>query len=202
MRYQLPPDFECKHCVVQWYWATANSCAPRGFKEYIENYNFPFGTTCDSDGGGRGTYRADMSVCGGSSLPEEFWSCADVQITPDGTSAGAVQALANPVPDPAVVADDETEVKENPQEVLEMASQGLENDITMTANEDSGKRKQEEMMAASGDCILEDQPCDGGTECCDMQQFCVKTDRAGGFTCRFWWSLWEDSEARSNAAEQ
>ncbi|CAN8062295.1 unnamed protein product [Agarophyton chilense] len=80
MRYQLPLDLECNHCVVQWYWATANSCAPRGFKEYIVNYGFPFGTTCESDGGGRGTYRADMAECGAGMVPEEFWTCADVQI--------------------------------------------------------------------------------------------------------------------------
>ncbi|CAN8073403.1 unnamed protein product [Agarophyton chilense] len=199
MRYQLPADLECKHCVVQWYWATANSCAPRGFKEYIVNYEFPFGTTCESDGGGRGTYRADMSECGGSSLPEEFWSCADVQITADGASAGAVQALANPVPDPSAIADHENKVRENPNEVLMMATQGLEKDITMAANEDSGKRKHEELLAATGDCVAEDEPCDGGKDCCDLQQFCVKTNKASGFTCRFWWSLWEDSEARASA---
>ncbi|PXF43961.1 hypothetical protein BWQ96_06271 [Gracilariopsis chorda] len=196
MRYQLPDGFSCKHCVIQWYWATANSCAPRGFKDYFVNYNFPFGTTCDSDGGGRGTYRADMSECGGDSLPEEFWSCADVQITPDGASAGAVQALANPQPDPAVMSNDEDAVKQDPQGMLNKASEGLETDMTMAAHEDSGKRKAEELGAAQGNCIAEDNPCTGEKDCCDIQQFCVRTDKAGGFTCRFWWSLWEDSERR------
>lgn len=91
MRYQLPSGVECKHCIIQWYWATANSCAPRGFLEYMEAMKNPFGTTCPSDGGGRGAYRENMQKChDGGRTPEEFWSCADVQVTGDRQSAGPV----------------------------------------------------------------------------------------------------------------
>lgn len=96
MRYKLPEGVECKHCVIQWYWATANSCAPRGFLDYFEAFNGPFGNTCESDGGGRGAYRQGMAECGGELAPEEFWSCADVQITKDGKAAGAVESVGKP----------------------------------------------------------------------------------------------------------
>lgn len=88
MRYKLPDGVSCEHCVVQWYWATANSCAPRGFTDYMTRNGSPFGTTCPSDGGGLGAYNAMMVDCGGSTLPEEFWSCADVKISSTGGSAG------------------------------------------------------------------------------------------------------------------
>ena len=89
MRYQLPRGLKCDHCVVQWYWASANSCAPRGFLEYFKNYKDPFGETCPSDGGALGARNPTMSECGGDRVPEEFWSCSDVQITSDGSSSGS-----------------------------------------------------------------------------------------------------------------
>lgn len=199
MRYKLPEGVECNHCVIEWYWATANSCAPRGFKEYIKGFNFPFGKTCDSDGGGRGTYRDNMSKCGGKTVPEEFWSCADVQITKNGKSAGPVVAVSEAREDPDVRANDDEEVRNDPDGVGKKAAEELKEDIEMAANESSGERKREEVRAANGECVLEDEPCDGNIDCCDTQQVCVYTARAGGFSCRFWWSLWKDVEDREKA---
>ena len=138
-----------------------------------------------------------MGECGGQTAPEEFWSCADVSITRDGDSPGPVKAVGQPVPEPGSKSNDEEEVKENPEVVMEKAAEGLEEDIEMAANEQSGDRKSEEQAAADGSCLLEDAPCDASVPCCDKQQFCVYTEAAGGFTCRFWWSLWRDVEARS-----
>lgn len=196
MRYKLPDNFECQHCVVQWYWATANSCAPRGFLEYFKKYNNPFGTTCESDGGGRGAHRPGMAQCGGQVIPEEFWSCADVQITKTGKSAGQVKAVGKPKDDIKFRSNDQEAAKEDPELVIEKAAESLEEDVTMTANESSGERKRQEVAAASGDCILEDSPCNAAVHCCNVQQVCVYTVASGGFTCRFWWSLWQDVEAR------
>lgn len=197
MRYQLPKGVTCNHCVVQWYWATANSCAPRGFLDFFEAFNEPFGNTCESDGGGRGAYRPGMSECGGDSAPEEFWSCADVQITPNGSAAGPVEAVGVPDVDPESKSNDEEAVKENPEAVMEKASEELEKDINMAANEETGEKKKEEMASANGDCLLEDEPCDAAVPCCNMQQVCVYTESASGFTCRFWWSLHKDVEERA-----
>ncbi|CAN8069375.1 unnamed protein product [Agarophyton chilense] len=189
MRYQLPAELECKHCVVQWYWATANSCAPRGFKDYFVNYNFPFGTTCDSDGGARGTYSETMQECGGSAVPEEFWSCADVQVTADGSDAGAVPAPT--APQPVSVPEEEKEtaevatVQEAPIEEEESAGQNS----STPSNEDSGERKKVEMESANQTCIANDGPCDGSAPCCDPQGVCVWIENSNGFRCRLWWSL-------------
>ncbi|KAI0565197.1 Cellulose/chitin-binding protein [Gracilaria domingensis] len=196
MRYQLPADMECKHCIVQWYWATANTCAPRGFKDYFINYNFPFGTTCDSDGGARGTYRADMAECGGTdagSVPEEFWTCSDVQITADGSDAGSVPAptALGPVSVPVEDAAPETNVEaEQPPEMA--TAQMPEQDATMAASDESGDLKQEEVAAAeegNQNCIAVEQTCDGSAPCCDPQSFCVYLNASVGFQCRLWWTL-------------
>lgn len=199
MRYQLPPGVTCKHCVIQWYWATANSCAPRGFLAFFEAFNEPFGNQCESDGGGRGAYRPGMSECGGDFAPEEFWSCADVQITSTGSSAGPVKAIGNPDVAPGTMANDEEAVKENPEAVMEKATEELEKDITMAANEETGEKKKDEVASANGDCLLEDEPCDATVPCCNTQMVCVYTEGAANFTCRFWWSLYKDVEERASA---
>lgn len=81
MRYQLPKGFQCEDCVLQWYWNTANSCNPPGFKEYFEAYPMPGWGSCPGDGGALGGRNPTLSQCGGKEFPEEFWSCADVRIT-------------------------------------------------------------------------------------------------------------------------
>ncbi len=41
MLYKLPKDLQCKHCVVQWYWATANACDPPGLQDYFTSNRAP-----------------------------------------------------------------------------------------------------------------------------------------------------------------
>ena len=95
MRYKLPDNVECKHCVLQWYWDTANSCTPRGFLEYFEAFNNPFGTECDGHGGAKGGYWAGMAACEGMSISGEFWTCSDVQMTKGGESRGRVRTVGH-----------------------------------------------------------------------------------------------------------
>lgn len=80
MKYKLPAAFTCKDCVVQWYWATANSCNPPGFKEYFDNYPMPGWGKCPGDGGAFGGRNPTLTTCGGSNFPEEFWGCSDVLV--------------------------------------------------------------------------------------------------------------------------
>lgn len=199
MRYALPKDVQCDHCVVQWYWATANSCAPRGLLKYMARHNNPFGTTCESDGGGRGTYRAGMAECGGEAVPEEFWSCADVQISGMGTAPGAPKRIPRLVATPPPGPNDELEAKTNPRKVLNEAEDELKKDIGQTANETAGERKRKERENARGQCVLLDEPCDGAVPCCDGQQVCVFISSAAGFRCTYWWSLWQEVEDREKA---
>eukprot|EP00171_Calliarthron_tuberculosum_P008284 IDg8284t1 len=109
MRYQLPAGFKSDHAVLQWYWATANSCNPPGFKEYFERFPMPGWGQCPGDGGALGGRNPSIEPCGGKAFPEEFWMCADVQVTASGapskkkdliTRKGEAMA-ASPKPKPA-----------------------------------------------------------------------------------------------------
>jgi len=85
MRY-IVPDIECEHCVLQWYWVSANTCAGPGMQSVLPL--FPEAPqNCDGDGGSRGWVPGPLA--GGSrareclnngAYPEEFWNCADISI--------------------------------------------------------------------------------------------------------------------------
>ena len=77
MRYKLPRNFKCKNCVLQWYWATANSCYPPGYLEYFQRNSNGVQKACGSTLGGRSQ---NLRKCGGGSFPEEYWMCADVRV--------------------------------------------------------------------------------------------------------------------------
>jgi hypothetical protein len=63
---KLPDKIECKRCVLQWHWETANSCNIPGTPS-----SEMLSTTKDS--------------CEGAQNMEEFWNCADIAILPKGT---------------------------------------------------------------------------------------------------------------------
>lgn len=156
MRYRLPKGVTCKHCVVQWYWATANSCAPRGFLDYMLTHNAPFGTTCPGDSGTKGTFRDDMTDCGGSMVPEEFWSCADVSIMP--RSGGSPQQ--KPVSPPASDGNDDSDHKPNHDD-----------------NNGSTDNNTEEK------CVPANSSCDLSKPCCGWGHVCAKRPHMSSFTC-------------------
>lgn len=156
----------------------------------------PFGSTCESDGGGAGTYRRGMHECAGDTVPEEFWSCADVQITKNGTAAAPVQLVAGNFTAPPPEDSDEREAKVNPEDVTKRAQDEVKKDVEMTANESSGERKKEERAAAEGECLLEGEVCDGSLYCCDHSDVCVFRSAESRFRCTKWWSLWEEKDWR------
>lgn len=195
MRFQLPKEIkQCKHCVVQWYWATANSCNPPGVKHYFTTYTHPFGNTCSSDGGGIGAFSSGLTKCGGTTVPEEFWSCADVQITSDGKPIGNVKLQARPLPKPPKTGDEER-AKKKTVETINLGQEEIEKDIEKEATQTKKEMKREEKLAELGNCLLENEVCDATVPCCDTAQVCVNTIKSGGmFTCRFWWGLWQEAE--------
>jgi len=73
MKYKLPDKLECKHCVLQWWYFTANSCYYDGYESY-QGMN----KKCKEN-----WYNPQVSNCKeGNVYPEEFWNCADIQILP------------------------------------------------------------------------------------------------------------------------
>lgn len=98
MRYKIPDRFICQDCVMQWYWATANSCNPPGFIEYFQRFPMAKWGRCPGDGGAFGARNPVLSKCGGPTFPEEFWMCADVRVTGNGVSAPSGGAPQEPEP--------------------------------------------------------------------------------------------------------
>lgn len=84
MRYLLPKGFVCKDCVLQWYWATANSCNPPGVTEFFKQFPMKSWGQCPGDGGSIGGRNPMLALCGGDKIPEEFWMCADVRVESGG----------------------------------------------------------------------------------------------------------------------
>lgn len=198
MRYKLPTGLTCKHCVIQWYWATANSCAPRGLLDFMRRKNNPFGTQCESDGGGFGTYRTDMATCGGRQIPEEFWTCADVQITGDGRGAGSVKATALK----ETVKKLSSNTYEKPlgnkekKKLIYQAGNELRKESTQPVWKNRKNKLKVEAQARKGECLRVGQRCDGGVPCCGLEVVCVHTTMVSGFSCKYWWSLFREVEFR------
>lgn len=164
MRYRLPRGVSCEHCVVQWYWATANSCAPRGFLEYMHAMDAPFGRTCESDGGGLGGFRDDMEQCDANRVPEEFWSCADVSIG---------QENRKPSEEGSSVLE-----KEGGDEEDSSAGGGGNNGSNVWGNGLNNENND------GGKCVRLMQKCDGLVPCCNPKAVCAYDQIRRVFACR------------------
>lgn len=101
IKYDLPRDLNCDHCVLQWWYVTANTCYGGGYGNVVKS-RFPNTySNCIGDGMARGWLpRSDMSICG-DIYPEEFWNCADIRILPrEGTSPVGSHPTHFPTPIP------------------------------------------------------------------------------------------------------
>lgn len=82
MRFQLPADLSCEHCVLHWYWVSANGCNPPGVVDFFNGPRGPKWGTCRGQGGAVGGYTRVQRPCEGRKFPEEYYQCADISITP------------------------------------------------------------------------------------------------------------------------
>lgn len=85
MRYRIPAGLSCRHCTLQWYWATGNTCLyDEGYFDYFRNMKAlgwnaelwsPFATS---------SWASKKSACcgpaGNGNFGEEFWNCADITV--------------------------------------------------------------------------------------------------------------------------
>ncbi len=81
MRFHLPADMHCTHCVLQWYYVAANWCNPPGIVRFFTSNRSPLWGDCEGQGEARGGYRP-WNPCGGTKFPEEYYECADIRILP------------------------------------------------------------------------------------------------------------------------
>lgn len=199
MRYKLPNGVACTHCVIQWYWATSNSCAPRGLLNFMQRKNNPFGATCESDGGGFGTYRRGMAQCGSDNqIPEEFWSCSDVQITSDGRPSGAVKAIALKETTEKLRSDtyEQPIVGKEKDKMMNEAEAELKRENSQPVWRKRQEEQKNKQRSKNGECLQVGKRCDGGVPCCGIEVVCVHMTRLSGFSCAYWWSLYKEVEYR------
>lgn len=229
MRYKLPKNLICKHCVLQWYWVTANSCNPPGQKEYFAHYDNPFGTTCPSDGGGLGAHNPALADCGGDKVPEEFWSCADIQIrkgnkkqvdvtiapdpspsaspstTTGATPSGTSNSTPNPTPDSTPSTTPSSSPRPSPNEDGDKEDNDDENDDDDKDDDDDGDDDDGDDGSNDGDgdnnCFEMEEHCDGLKYCCDNSAVCVYRTNVDKFVCFHWWALWKEVEDRKKESE-
>lgn len=85
VRYLLPGNVVCKHCVIQWYWVSGNQCNPPGLVHYFRGPRGPrWWGNCRGQSNARGGYAGWMKTCGGRRFSEEYYQCADIRILPRG----------------------------------------------------------------------------------------------------------------------
>ncbi|CAM9570586.1 unnamed protein product, partial [Ascophyllum nodosum] len=77
MRYQLPNQLVCEHCILQMKYYTGNTCNHVGYDEFDPS-SWPSECAPDKDN----WIRPNLKICGeGDKYPEEFFSCSDISIT-------------------------------------------------------------------------------------------------------------------------
>jgi hypothetical protein len=167
MRYKLPAGLACEHCVLQWYWVTANSCHGGGYS----GVNFPTApAACSGDGGSTGWYPRANSACvdNPSIYPEEFWNCADIRI----------EAPSGPTPFPTTPKP--TTKNPTPLPTTPTATPATKTPTTPTATP-ATKKPTGKPTPAAGACSALYGQCGGqgwaGATCCLEGSKCVKSTR-------------------------
>lgn len=101
--FRLPADLTCEHCVLHWYWVSANWCNPPGVADYFWGPAAPSWTgSCRP---GQGGYKPLIPACG-AVVPEEYHACADIRIVGNGSGGGdvrAVETIETPFPEAETV---------------------------------------------------------------------------------------------------
>lgn len=79
VKYHLPSNFVCSHCVLHFFYTSASNCNPPGVDEYFYGPNRPSWGSCPGASSAIGQY-ANTGLCGGRVFPEEYMNCADVRV--------------------------------------------------------------------------------------------------------------------------
>lgn len=95
MRYLIPDDLRCEHCVIMWYHAVSNSCNAVGNREYFEGPDAPNWGTCGGQGNAIGGYSEVQGPCEGRNFAEEYYQCADVSVTGSGVRSASDESVVD-----------------------------------------------------------------------------------------------------------
>lgn len=94
MLYSIPKGITCTHCVLHWYWTSANFCNPPGLVSFFTGPRRPkrWGK-CKSGAGAMGGFNVKTATCG-KEFPEEFYLCSDVRVIgKNGSKKNPIEAL-------------------------------------------------------------------------------------------------------------
>lgn len=81
IKYQLPQGLWCDHCVLHFFWTSANNCRPLGTTEYFLGENRPKNwEKCLGKFNMPGSYFSQGKPCKGKVFPEEYHQCSDIRI--------------------------------------------------------------------------------------------------------------------------
>lgn len=100
MRFRLPENLSCDHCVLHWRWVGANGCNPPGVVEYFRGPRGPKWGNCPGQGGAIGGYTSVQKTCEGRSFAEEYYQCADIRILSRGGGRSDDRPQPEPQPEP------------------------------------------------------------------------------------------------------
>ncbi|CAN0447871.1 unnamed protein product [Laminaria digitata] len=92
-RYQLPEGLTCSRCILQMVYYTGNSCRHPGYDEFN-----PASWDSECAPNTADWINTGVGMCGdGDAYPEEFWNCADIEIT-SGERPTAIATAPAPTP--------------------------------------------------------------------------------------------------------
>lgn len=173
MAYNIP-NVEIEMGVIQMYWLTQNSCNdPDGF---MDNYKYPKAWAgCPGDGGSVGG-KPNHEKCGSGGFPEEFWNCADVQVTNsggDGTAPTSSKAPSSTAPSATTKSssEDSTTTASNAEETTKTT-----NDDSPTGEENNDGTDENNDDSNDSSCSKEWSSCTIGTDTC-----------CGDYVCGSYW---------------
>eukprot|EP00752_Nemacystus_decipiens_P011645 g10338.t1 len=96
-RFKLPSGLTCSRCIVQMVYYTGNSCKHPGYDDF-DPPSWPGSCAPES----KDWIQTSLNTCGENGhYPEEFWNCADIEITSDGEPEQEID-FPTPAPVPVV----------------------------------------------------------------------------------------------------
>ncbi|CAM9914038.1 unnamed protein product [Pylaiella littoralis] len=160
-RFQLPQGVTCDRCVVQMVYYTGNSCKHQGYAEF----NPPsWPSSCAP--AKEDWINEVVGQCGeGDRYPEEFWNCADIEITSDGGPGGATAPTPEPVgegeevapsPAPTIVEEEEMVVPSPAPTIVEEDDDDYE--MTIIVADDDDYEMTTQYSSEEGDDFKEPTP--------------------------------------------
>ena len=103
MRFQIPADFHCEACTLQWRWWTSNSCIPKSgygcYFQLMRENHWDADSWCDKMCGTCESETEHMQDAEARCNGEEFKNCVDIAVKgSEGTTPAPTPLAPTPAP--------------------------------------------------------------------------------------------------------